>query len=183
MRKFKLLEWYARFTWEGWNGVLSGRWSLEVRWHHCFALLFSYSSCWISNRMPKQLSPWVPGTKLPTKPTKEGLGEYTQCGLLRTVLGAGLWGLHQLSEEYPAWGKRSRSESGSQLWKTDFFKIFLNKKEVLKIRSSNWLSISSRSVPSVRCKSWIPRLPAKGGMHSGLTISHCAMIVPNFLLR
>lgn len=28
-----------------------------------------------------------------------------------------------------------------------------------------------------------PRLPAKGGMHSGLTISHCAMIVPNSLLK
>lgn len=28
-----------------------------------------------------------------------------------------------------------------------------------------------------------PRLQAKGGMHSGLMIFHCAMIVPNSLLK
>lgn len=28
-----------------------------------------------------------------------------------------------------------------------------------------------------------PQLQAKGGMHSGLMISHCAMIVPNSLLK
>lgn len=44
--------------------------------------------------------------------------------------------------------------------------------------------MSSRSVPSVfAARAVDPRLPAKGGMHSGLTISHSAMIVPNSLLK
>lgn len=40
------------------------------------------------------------------------------------------------------------------------------------------------SVPSVfAARAVDPQLQAKGGTHSGLTISHCAMIVPNSLLK
>lgn len=40
------------------------------------------------------------------------------------------------------------------------------------------------SVPSVfAARAVDPQLQAKDGMHSGLMIFHCAMIVPNFLLK
>lgn len=63
----------------------------------------------------------------------------------------------------------------------DLFK----QEKILKIRNFiKFLFFLYRSVPSVFAARAVDlRLQAKGGMHSGLTISHCATIVPNSLLK